>query len=186
MRIQISLAVHADGNHVSLHKAHKNALVQIPMNPSLPALSDTKFIQESKLVQSLVLSKRGEMVSTCICLSPSRFLSHTSCSGVTSKGFGSTDSEVKRRHSSEFSDTLNNKHRSINLFLLITVFFLVLCTLFTSCSCVKGLQKLVLAEVQVESRDKSVTKGEESRQEGGEELINKKKCLEINSPVSCK
>ena len=74
MRIQITLAVHANGNHVSLHKAHKNALVQIPMNPSPPALCDAKFIQESKLVQSFVLSQRGE---TGLYLSVSRFLSHT-------------------------------------------------------------------------------------------------------------
>ena len=60
VRIQITLAVHANGNHVSLHKAHKNALIQIPMNPSPPALCDAKFIQESKLVQRFVLSQRGE------------------------------------------------------------------------------------------------------------------------------
>lgn len=35
MRIQITLTVHASGNHVNLHKAHKNALVQIPMNTPL-------------------------------------------------------------------------------------------------------------------------------------------------------
>lgn len=44
--IQISLAVHANGNHVSLHKAHKNALVQIPMNPSLPGPSDSIYSRE--------------------------------------------------------------------------------------------------------------------------------------------